>query len=511
MLTGDTDLTHLSGDQRQQLAAWLAEFERTWDEGRLAASVRQLPADGPLRRLALVGMVKIDLEQQWRRGRRPVIEAYLHFYPELGPRDTVPPDLIHAEYDARRRAGAPAELSSFARRFPRQAEQLRALAEGVSDQPPTVATGQHQHPLTPTTATLSGPAPEAGQTLSGQFGRYLILQKLGQGGMGAVYLAQDTQLGRRVALKVPRFSPEDGSQALERFYREARAAATVEHAGICAVYDVGAVNGVHYLTMAYVEGEQLSHVVGPDRPLPQPRAAALVRDLARALQAAHQRGVIHRDLKPANVILKPSGVPVIMDFGLARRVNSQEARLTLSGCILGTPAYMSPEQVSGDLEATGPSCDIYSLGVILYELLTGRVPFAGSMGVILSQILTQPPPAPSTRRPDLDPRLEAICLKALAKRAADRYRTAGELAQALDGYLQGARQGAAVRTAAQGAPRRAPLPGPAAPPTPTPALSWRQPPPASPRGGRIWWLVGAAVAGVVILAACLLLALKGGG
>src|SRR5262245_48338442 len=231
MLTSDANLAQLTGEQRQQLAALLADFERAWDEGRLAACARQLPSDSPIRRTALLGMVKIDLEQQWRRGRRPVIEAYLHFYPELGPREAVPPDLIFAEFEARRRNGAPADLDSFVKRFPRQADQLRALAGGAVARP-SAPTQDIQHPLYATTPALPAPTPEAGQNLSGLFGRYRILQKIGQGGMGAVYLAEDTQLGRRVALKVPRFAPEEGSEPLQRFYREARVAATIEHVGI---------------------------------------------------------------------------------------------------------------------------------------------------------------------------------------------------------------------------------------------------------------------------------------
>jgi serine/threonine protein kinase len=181
--------------------------------------------------------------------------------------------------------------------------------------------------------------------LPAPFGRYRLLKVLGQGGMGTVYLAGDPQLDRLVALKVPRFAADDDPEARGRFFREARAAATLRHAHICPVYDVGVVDGVHYLTMAYIEGRPLSDLVGPGRkPLPVRGVVALVRKLALALEEAHRQRVVHRDLKPANVMLTGRGEPVIMDFGLARRAGKRDARVTQEGTILGTPAYMAPEQ-----------------------------------------------------------------------------------------------------------------------------------------------------------------------
>src|SRR5436309_5797542 len=164
--------------------------------------------------------------------------------------------------------------------------------------------------------------------LPAQFGRYRILQRLGHGGMGAVYLAEDTQLDRRVALKVPHFTAEDSPQVRTRFFREARAAATLDHPNLCPVHDVGEIGGTPYLTMAYIEGQPLSASVRGGQPLPPREAAAIVRKLALALHEAHQKGVIHRDLKPGNVMMNQRGEPVVMDFGLARRFNKEEARLT---------------------------------------------------------------------------------------------------------------------------------------------------------------------------------------
>jgi serine/threonine protein kinase len=275
--------------------------------------------------------------------------------------------------------------------------------------------------------------------------------------MGSVYLAEDTQLRRRVALKVTSFGTEDSPEARQRLLAEARAAATLEHPYLCPVYDVGEIDGRLYLTMAYIEGQSLAESTGGKR-LPERQVAALVGKLALALQEAHAKGVNHRDLKPSNVMIKRTGTrrePVIVDFGLARRDDVNEARLTRTGQVMGTLDYMAPEQIRGDPKEIGPACDIYALGVILYELLTGQLPFEGSHLAVVGQILTQPPYPPSTIRPDLDPRLEAICLKAMAKNAGDRFASMDALAAALTEYLRAPSASAAPST-------RAPAPSGAA-------------------------------------------------
>jgi predicted Ser/Thr protein kinase len=271
-----------------------------------------------------------------------------------------------------------------------------------------------------------------------QIGRYKILSRLGGGGMGAVYLAEDPQLARRVALKVPHFDPSDGDEARKRFLEEARAAATLDHPYLCPVYDVGEADGQLYLTMAYIEGRSLADAVRAEG-MPARQVAALVGKLALAMQEAHAKGIIHRDLKPANIMIKAVGgrrEPVIVDFGLARREASDDVRLTRTGQVMGTLGYMAPEQVRGDSAEIGPACDIYAMGVILYELLTGYLPFRGSGLAVAGQILTQEPLPLSAHRPDVDPRLELICRKAMAKKIADRYTSMGELAQALTEYLK---------------------------------------------------------------------------
>jgi serine/threonine protein kinase len=248
--------------------------------------------------------------------------------------------------------------------------------------------------------------------------------------MGAVYLAHDTTLDRPVALKIPKFTGKV-DVAAARFLCEARAAAGLQHPNICPIYDLGDVEGTHYLAMAFVAGEPLSARVGLDRPMDTEEAARIVRQLALAMQYAHDRGVIHRDLKPANVLIDDRGEPVIMDFGLARRPNPGGPQLTVQGDIMGTPAYMPPEQVAGDVARMGPASDVYSLGVVLYELLTGGPPFRGDLFALLAQVVADPPPLPSTRRSGLAPQFDAICRKALAKKPEERWKSMRALADVL--------------------------------------------------------------------------------
>ncbi len=275
----------------------------------------------------------------------------------------------------------------------------------------------------------------AGPQLPQQFGRYHVQKRLGDGGMGSVYLVLNTDLQREEALKVPNFDAGDGAEMRERFLREARAAAGLDHPNLCQVYNVGERDGICYLTMRYLNGRPLSDYTGASQP---PRKAVeIVTKLAQALAAAHAKGVTHRDLKPANVMMCPGVGPVVMDFGLAKQALQTGRKLTRMGSILGTPAYMPPEQVKGDLTKLGPASDVYSLGVILFELLTGRPLFAGTTEEeVYAAVLFTPPPAPSSLQPGLPAVLDAVCLKAMAKAPEDRYPSMMALAADLFAYLK---------------------------------------------------------------------------
>ncbi|QDT53032.1 Serine/threonine-protein kinase PrkC [Caulifigura coniformis] len=253
---------------------------------------------------------------------------------------------------------------------------------------------------------------------------------LGQGAMGDVYLAEDTQLSRKVALKIPKLDTSDSDERLERFYREARLAATVRNPYLCPVYDVGEIAGVHYIAMAFIDGKPLSEVIKSSGRQKERAALILIRKVAVALNEAHAAGIVHRDLKPANIMIDARGEPVVMDFGLAFQADENRERLTESGTILGSPAYMSPEQLDGSLKVT-PVSDQFSLGVVLYELLTAELPFRGSISAIANQIINGAPPSPSKLRPDLDLKTEQLCLKLLAKRPLSRFASMQDVAQAV--------------------------------------------------------------------------------
>lgn len=297
---------------------------------------------------------------------------------------------------------------------------------------------------TPTVTASGQTETDAGFGIPNPFGRYKINRLLGRGGMGSVYLGHDSQLDRPVAIKVPAFGTAPTAGQKERFFREARAVSALHHPNICQVYDVDEEQGILFLTTAFIDGQPLStHIErGPMAP---ERAVELVRCLADAMHAAHSHGTIHRDLKPANIMIDPNGQPVVMDFGLARRTSwSDDSRepgapaptkdqgLTQLGSVLGTPAYMPPEQARGDVAAIGPQSDVYSLGVILFELLTGRRPFvADDTNELIGKIVSDPPPKLSEFYPWIDKKLEAACLKALAKNPTDRFPTMAAFERAL--------------------------------------------------------------------------------
>jgi serine/threonine protein kinase len=263
---------------------------------------------------------------------------------------------------------------------------------------------------------------------------YEIVEVLGRGGMGVVYRAQQTALQRPVALKMILAGASAGEHERQRFRTEAEAVARLHHPNIVQIYEVGEQNGCPYLALELVPGSSLAQQLD-GTPLPPRRAAQLVLALARAVQHAHQQGIVHRDLKPANVLLTPEGTPKIADFGLAKRLDADLGQ-TQTGAVLGSPSYMAPEQAEGRRHDIGPAADVYALGALLYELLTGRPPFKGeTLLETLEQVRTREPLPPRVLQPKLPRDLETICLKCLEKQPGHRYPSAEVLAADLQRFL----------------------------------------------------------------------------
>jgi serine/threonine protein kinase/tetratricopeptide (TPR) repeat protein len=286
---------------------------------------------------------------------------------------------------------------------------------------------------------------DAQDSLPQQFGRFEIRQLLGEGGFGLVFLAYDPNLEREVALKLPRIATLVTDTTRERFVREARTAASLRHPNIATVHESGQVGPICYIASEYYEGGTLAQFLQRRGPLDCREAAKLLAALAHAVQVAHSRGILHRDLKPGNVLIdRPAGEATygpadvrITDFGLARLLDD-DTQATQSGVLLGTPAYISPEQAAGEREAISTAADIYSLGAIFFELLTGRPPFTeGSVLALLEAVRSKEPGSPRRLRVDVPRDLEAICLRCLRKEPEKRYPTANALAEDLDAWLGG--------------------------------------------------------------------------
>ncbi len=345
--------------------------------------------------------------------------------------DTRLADLL-AELTAAARRGEVPDVDGFALANPDLAAELRGLW-AVAELAESLA-----RPA-PSTVQLGRSASRAGalDAMSDRVGEYELLDVLGRGGMGVVYRALHVRLGRVVALKVLAQGPSATEEDIARFRAEAEAAAHLDHPHIVPVYAVGEHEDRPYFTMRYVEGQPLSQRL-TEGPLPPREAAKVLAPVARAIDYAHRRGVLHRDLKPSNILIDSQGRPHVTDFGLAKRVDSGHASLTRSGAVLGTPSYMAPEQAAGRRGEVGPATDVYGLGAILYQMLTGRPPFqAPSAFDVVLMVLDQDPLPPRLLHPKVDRDLEMVALKCLQKPADLRYASAAALAEDLEGFLEG--------------------------------------------------------------------------
>ncbi|HEY7426130.1 MAG TPA: serine/threonine-protein kinase, partial [Gemmataceae bacterium] len=333
-------------------------------------------------------------------GRSPNRDALLRQHPEFSTelRD------FFADHDRMRRATAP----------------VRAPLSASDAQPPT------------------GPeaAPPPGVIRVRYFGDYELLEELGRGGMGVVYKARQRSLNRLVAVKMILSAQFATSEEVERFRRETRAVAQLDHPGIVPLYEIGEHDGQRYFSMKWIDGNNLSqdmpHFRGNHR-----AAAFLLVKVARAVHAAHRHNILHRDLKPGNILLDTTKQPHVTDFGLAKRLDGASS-LSPAGAAVGTPGYMAPEQAAARTGGLFPAADIYSLGAILYEMLTGQPPFRAATPLeTLLQVIESEPPPPRQLNPKIDRDLEIICLKCLDKRPQRRYTSAEKLAEDLENWVEG--------------------------------------------------------------------------
>jgi serine/threonine protein kinase/WD40 repeat protein len=397
------------------------------------------------------GALLIDQRQRWKQGERVLVEEYLRDQPALSAEPGTILDLLYHEILLREERGETPHLEEYVRRFPQFPTELHLYFEVHAALEAVSATS-------PGISDMAPAAPHVWPTVPG----YEILAVIGHGGMGVVYKARHQGLNRLVALKMIGSSWSGDPERLARFRSEAEAVARLQSPHIVQIHDIGQVAGKPYFALELIDGGSLAeHLSGA--PAPQRRGAALVETVARAIHHAHERGIVHRDLKPANILLQrrpeaqrppsqadnpgatPFPLPIsdfepkVTDFGLAKFLEDRaSAAQTQSGDILGTPSYMAPEQASGISQHIGPATDIYALGAVLYEVLTGRPPFRGITSLdTLQQVRFEAPVPPRRLQPRIALDLETISLKCLEKEANKRYSTALALADDLARFLAG--------------------------------------------------------------------------
>jgi WD40 repeat protein len=430
---------------RESAAELLAQ---RWQDGGRPDLDAFLDEAGPLAADALAAVLRVDQHERWRAGQCAPAEAYLSRYPAVRADSDGAVDLVYGEFLLREQRGEAPDPDEYVWRFPEYAAVLgpqielhRALAATEAGHGADTSAGE----------TLDGETPRAGPAAGRDPGwpevpGYEVLGELGRGGMGVVYQARQQGLNRVVALKMLLAGAHADPDQRARFRAEAEWVARLQHPHIVQVYEVGEAEGNPFLSLEYVDGGTLKERLA-GTPLPAREAARLVETLARAVHYAHLHGVVHRDLKPGNILLASPGresaelIPKVTDFGLAKQFQGAEGPggdCTASGAIVGTPNYMAPEQAAGRPREVGPASDVYALGAILYELLTGRPPFRADTALeTLRQVVSEEPVSPSRLQPRLPRDLDTVCLKCLRKEPGRRYSSSAALADDLGRWQRG--------------------------------------------------------------------------
>jgi WD40 repeat protein len=414
-----------------------------WRQGRQPAVAEFLAATGLTDPAMVATVIRVDQWERRKLGEVVPAETYLDAFPALRDDPEHAIDVVFAEYVMREQLGESPALEEYVRRFPQFADQLAlqvelhaAMDEDGDGAWPVTWMESRAVPQTDRRASAEAPTNE-GRAAYPNIPGFEILGVLGWGGMGMVYRAHERSLNRLVALKMVHASAQADPQVLARLQVEAEAVARLQHPNIVQIYEVGQHGGSPFLVLELVAGPCLAQALSAT-PQPARWAAELVETLARAIHEAHALGVVHRDLTPANILLTPDERPKITDFGLAKLLVGGGDLRTQTGALLGTPSYMAPEQAASRHQAIGAATDVYALGAILYEVLTGRPPFkAESPLETLRQVAADEPVAPSRLRPRLPRDLETITLKCLRKEPAQRYANAGALADDLRRFLEG--------------------------------------------------------------------------